>query len=217
MYAIWVSLNEIFNCGRKLTDVIPRPEKIRQDRRGIFTEESSGIELVHQMEEQIYGENHRNDLARRSTYPSKDHKKVREVIRVNNSTEMVERFEMYRERVKKRARERYKAGKSHLRSMVDGKELLPFYGTTMNCCTEKPNKNGIQLSTSSDDLREDMVNITKGKNVKRPVTVCQAIAGTVTHMDDEESPEEYDSAEVEGGHHPKSEYLVVRNPSSVLP
>ncbi|XP_057473995.1 uncharacterized protein LOC130762336 [Actinidia eriantha] len=176
-----------------------------------------------------------------STSLSNHCRKTKKVLRVNNSVEMVEGFEKYREMVKKRACEQQKR---HLRSTVDGNELLQFYGTTMNCCSGEPikalseackdqtcrvcriiqsgfntaylKKNGIRLSTSSMELSENFINIAGVKNVKRAVIVCRTIAGTVGNVGDERSREDYDSFRIEGLYS-KSEYLVVQNPSAVLP
>ena len=57
-------------------------------------------------------------------------KKVRTVFKVNISPERLERFEKYREMVKEKACEQ---NPRHPRSIVDGNELLRFYGTTMRC------------------------------------------------------------------------------------
>ena len=84
----------------------------------------------------------------------------------------------YREKVMKKA---YEQHKRHPRSMVDGNELILFYGTTIACCSRKPKqvselckdpscracriihsrfnmeftrKNGIRMSTSSEEVSE---------------------------------------------------------------
>ncbi|KAF7144873.1 hypothetical protein RHSIM_Rhsim04G0014900 [Rhododendron simsii] len=265
MHSLWVSWKERANCRSKLIGVC-RPEKLSKERRCIFEKEKSDGEIVHPMEgereyEAIFRQKHpqnsyheldTSDPSRKiiemifqgaSTHPSKQYRKTKKVLRVNNSAEMVERFERYREMVKKRACEQHKM---HLRSTVDGNELLQFYGTTMNCFSGKkpsmvPNacckdltcrvcriiqsgfntaytrKNGIQFSTSSEELSEDMIKIIKGKNVKRAVIVCRTIAGTVANVVDERSHhEEYDSIKLQGLQF-KSDHLIVQNPSAVLP
>ena len=176
-----------------------------------------------------------------SAYPSKHCRKTKKVLRVNNSVAMVEGFEKYREMVKKRACEQHKR---HLRSVVDGNELLQFYGTTMNCCSGKSSKalsevckdqtcrvcriiesgfktaylkkNGIRLSTSSKELSENFINIAEVKNLKRAVIVFRTISGTVGNVGDERGREDYDSVKIEGLYS-KSEYFIVQNPSAVLP
>lgn len=171
-----------------------------------------------------------------STNPLKQPRKIEKVLRVKNPLEILGRFEKYREMVKK------KAG-GHPRSMVDGNELLRFYGTTMTCCSRKPNrvselckeptcgvcrtlqtsfdtecimKNQIRLSTSSEALSETIIANSKGKNTKRAVIVCRTIAGRVTNMLEGETEQEYDSFGSEGPHS-KLEYLIVRNPGALLP
>ena len=55
--------------------------------------------------------------------PSKPPRKIKRVLKVKNSIEVLERFEDYREKVMKKA---YEQHKRHQRSMVDGNELLLF-------------------------------------------------------------------------------------------
>ncbi|CAL5390324.1 unnamed protein product [Camellia sinensis] len=266
MYAIWVSLKENLSCRSKLTDAICRPEKIGKHRKFIFKKENSESELVHPMEEQVcelvfrqnhppnwYYELNTGDPSRNiiemiiraaSTYPSQHRKKIKRVLRVNNSANTVERFEKYRETVKNRIQEGQH--KQNLRTTVDGNELLQFYGTTMNCCSRKPSKKvsdtckdptcrvcrviqsgfntaytrkyGIRLSTSSEEVSEDAIGFAEGKkNLKRAVVVCRTIAGTVANaIDDEKSWEEHDSVRI-GRLYSEAEYLIVQNPSAVLP
>ena len=125
-----------------------------------------------------------------------------------------------------------------------GTSCYSSMGTTMNCCSGKPGKalsdackdqtclvcriiqsgfntaylkkNGIRLSTSSKKLSENFINIAEVRNAKRAVIVCRTIAGTVGNVGDERSREDYDSFKIEGLYS-KSEYLVVQNPSAVLP
>lgn len=172
-----------------------------------------------------------------STNPSKSSGKIKSVLRVKNPIETLERFEKYREKVKKVAKERYMR---HPRSTVDGNELMRFYCTTMACCngesrrvpelcngptcrvcrlvksnfdTECILENGIQLSTSS----ENTIAVTKATKAKRAVIVCRTIAGSIYNVDDQE----YDEYETIGNRNLHSttttEYLFVQNPSAVLP
>ncbi|XP_057465796.1 uncharacterized protein LOC130755433 [Actinidia eriantha] len=129
-----------------------------------------------------------------SAYPSKHRRKILKVLQVNNSVEKVERFEKYREMVKKRAREIIQSGFN----------------------TAYLKNNGIRLSTSSEELSENFINIAEVKNLKRAVIVCWTIAGTVGNVGDERSREDYDSVKIKGLFS-KSEYLIVQNPSAVLP
>ena len=168
--------------------------------------------------------------------PSKPLSRIRRVLRVNNSIETLERFEKYRENVKKKAKERYV---KHPRSMVDGNELLRFYGTTMACCngestrvpelckdstcgvcrliqsdfdTEYRLKKGIQLSTSS----ENTIAVTRANKTKRAVIVCRTIAGGMVNINYKKY-EESDSIGNQNLRCTTTEYLTVPNPSAVLP
>jgi hypothetical protein len=59
---------------------------------------------------------------------------IKRVLKVN-SKEILERFERNRGRLKKHA---YEQHKRHPRSIVDGNELLLFYGTAISCRTTMP-------------------------------------------------------------------------------
>ncbi|XP_050369036.1 uncharacterized protein LOC126787154 [Argentina anserina] len=171
-----------------------------------------------------------------SMNPSKPSGKIKTVLRVKNSVETLEMFEKYREKVKKVAKERCMR---HPRITVDGNELMRFYCTTMACCnvesrrvpelcngptcrvcrlihssfdTEYVLENGIQLSTSS----ENTIAVTRASKAKRAVIVCRTIAGSIVNVDDQE----YDESESIGNrnlHSTTTEYLLVQNPSAVLP
>ncbi|XP_059662416.1 uncharacterized protein LOC132308372 [Cornus florida] len=266
MHSMWVSLKENVNCRSKLTDVVHTTEKFVQNRSYTLENDTSDSELLRQMKrsscnvnfgqnqtpKQFYelelGHPSRNVIEMifraASTNSTKHYMKIKKVLRVNNPIEMLEKFEKYRGAVKNKA---YEQNKRHPRSMVDGNELLRFYGTTMTCCsrkltngvselcrdpfcrvcriiqsgfnTEYMRKNGIQLSTSSQDLSENMITNTKGQNIRRAVIVCRTIAGRilrVANMVDGENEEDYDSIG-SGGLYSKLEYLIVQNPSAVLP
>lgn len=171
--------------------------------------------------------------------PSKPSRKIKRVLKVKNSVETLERFEKYREKVKKKAYDECEQCKRHPRSSVDGNELLRFYGTVMTCgerpaqvselcrdpfcrvCrtiqsnfdTQHLRKNGIRLSTNSEELCDTMVALTK--KVKRAVIVCRTIAGRVGHMVDDGAFEECDS--FTSGLHSNIGDLIVKTPSAVLP
>ncbi|CAL9017997.1 unnamed protein product [Prunus brigantina] len=178
-------------------------------------------------------------VRRASVNPSEPSNRIKRVLRVQNSIESLERFEKYREMVKKMAKERHMR---HPRSTVDGNELLRFYGTTVACCsgeskrvselckapncrvcriiqsdfyTEYSVSNEIQLSTSSEKFGENSITITRRNKIKRAVIVCRTIAGSMVNMTDKEY-EESDSIESQKLLS-TSEYLIVRNPSAVLP
>lgn len=161
------------------------------------------------------------------------------VLKVKHPVEILERFEKYREKVKKKAYVQYTG---HPRSTVDGNELLRFYGTVITCgerltqvsdpckdpfcrvCriiqsnfhTEYLRKNGIRLSSSSEELCDiNMIVLTTLKNIKRAVIVCRTIAGTVANKADK-IHEECDSFRSRGLDS-NSENLIVTNACAVLP
>uniref|UniRef100_A0A3Q7J5L9 PARP catalytic domain-containing protein n=1 Tax=Solanum lycopersicum TaxID=4081 RepID=A0A3Q7J5L9_SOLLC len=177
-----------------------------------------------------------------TTNPSKQLPTIKKVLRVNNTIDMLEKFEKYRETVKKRSFGQYK---NHPKITVDGNELLQFHITTMSCCyehmvinpdelckdpsccvcrliqfsfrTSYNSKNGILLSTNSDVLCEHANRVSKGMNVKRAVIVCRTIAGRVVSKDDVKLDEEYDSISIASGLHSRSQNLVIKDSSAVLP
>lgn len=168
---------------------------------------------------------------------SKPSWKIKRVLKVKNSIEVLKRFEDYREKVIKKANQKHKR---HPRSTIDGNELLLFYGTTMACCRKpKPvpelckdpscracriihsrfdmeftRKNGVRLSTSSEEVCDNMVSF-KLKKLKRAVIVCRVIAGSIGNTIDG-ACEDFDSIG-RIGPHSNLEYLVVPNPSAILP
>ena len=176
-----------------------------------------------------------------ATSPSRDCWKIERILKVKHSSEALERFEKYREMVKKKV---YKQHKRHPRCDVDGNEMLQFYGTQMNCCSQNPNKvselckdfacqvcriiqsgfepedgkkyGRIPLSSCSTTSSGNTPAIYKGANAKRAVMVCRIIAGRVVNFVDMEKEEGYDSIKV-GGLHSKLDKLIVTNPSAVLP
>ncbi|XP_022717660.1 uncharacterized protein LOC111276113 [Durio zibethinus] len=260
MQAVWVSLKENVNCVSKLTDVVGRPGNNCRKKAYDSRNENLEKELVHQLRNpfreslfrpnypktQFYelnnGDPSRNIIElifqKAAMNPSKPPWKIKRVLRVKNSIEVLERFEEYREKVMKNA---YEQHRRHPRSMVDGNELLLFYGTTMACCSRKlkqvselckdpscracriihsrfdmefTRKNGIRLSTCSEEVSDSMVSF-KLKNLKRAVIVCRVIAGRIANTIDGVY-EEFDSIGREG---PQSnlEYLTVQNPCAILP
>ncbi|MBA0783531.1 hypothetical protein Gotri_001230 [Gossypium trilobum] len=168
---------------------------------------------------------------------SKPSWKIKRVLKVKNSIEVLKRFEDYREKVIKKANQQHER---HPRSTIDGNELLLFYGTTMACCRKpKPvpelckdpscracriihsrfdmeftRKNGVRLSTSSEEVCDNMVSF-KLKKLKRAVIVCRVIAGSIGNTIDG-AREDFDSIG-RIGRHSNLEYLVVPNPSAILP
>ncbi|RVX14689.1 hypothetical protein CK203_011861 [Vitis vinifera] len=265
MDAMWVYLKDKVDCRSKLSDVVYWPEKVVKDRSSALKQEDSSGEEPFQVESPVTPVHqvifHRNYIRKRyyelsvedssrnviemifraaATSPSRDSRKIERILRVKHSSEILERFEKYREMIKKKA---YEQHNRHPRCVVDGNELLQFYGTQMNCCSQKLNrvielckdftcqvcriiqsgfdteygkKYGIALSSCSTTSSGNTPAIYKGANAKRAVIVCRIIAGRVVNMVDRESEDRYDSIRV-GGLYSKLEYLIVRNPSAVLP
>ncbi|KAG4166478.1 hypothetical protein ERO13_A13G134500v2 [Gossypium hirsutum] len=257
MLAVWVSLKENVNCVAKLSDVVGRPEKNCGNSRTQNPEK----ELVHQLRnpfrealfrpihpktqfcELNVGDPSRNIIelifqsASMDPSKSKPSWKIKRVLKVKNSIEVLKRFEDYREKVIKKANQQHER---HPRSTIDGNELLLFYGTTMACCRKpKPvpelckdpscracriihsrfdmeftRKNGVRLSTSSEEVCDNMVSF-KLKKLKRAVIVCRVIAGSIGNTIDR-TREDFDSIG-RLGPHSNLEYLVVPNPSAILP
>ncbi|KAL6313857.1 hypothetical protein AAG906_010276 [Vitis piasezkii] len=264
MDAMWVYLKDKVDCRSKLSDVVYWPEKVVKDRSSALKKEDSSGEEPFQVESPVTPVHqvifHRNYIRKRyyelsvedssrnviemifraaATSPSRDSRKIERILRVKHSSEILERFEKYRDDKKKA----YEQHKRHPRCVVDGNELLQFYGTQMNCCSQKLNrvielckdftcqvcriiqsgfdteygkKYGIALSSCSTTSSGNTPAIYKGANAKRAVIVCRIIAGRVVNMVDRESEDRYDSIRV-GGLYSKLEYLIVRNPSAVLP
>ncbi|KAL2476020.1 zinc finger protein-related [Abeliophyllum distichum] len=256
MHGMWIALTQNMSCGNKVTDVcLPAKSKSSTSGRKPESELTDGTENLaiqprfrqNHLRKRFYeleiGDPSRNIIETifqtSATNPTKYSRKIKRVLKVINSLDIYEKFEKYRETVKKKSYEQYKR---HPRTIVDGNELLLFYGTTTSCCgsnikqvfelckdptcrvcrliqsgfnTSYNKKNGIQLNSDSGELSENKTVIKKGKNVKRAVIVCRTIAGGVLNMDDIEHEEVYDS--VGTGPYSKSEYLILRNPSAVLP
>lgn len=164
-------------------------------------------------------------------------RKVRTVFRVSYSAGVLERFEKYREKVKKNACEQYPW---HPRSTVDGNELLRFYVTTMRCFQGKPAKKvydlckdpfcclcqivqfkfntehaGNQLNTSDKELSSRTSALARVRSVKRVAIVCRIIAGTAVNEVEGEyvGPDSTRLGEMQFS----LENCVVKNPSSILP
>ncbi|XP_049397420.1 uncharacterized protein LOC125861604 [Solanum stenotomum] len=253
MHAMWMLVTETIKCGSKLsTDVLPQRERTHCYHKTNAPIEKPEFSTISQHKEPLWrwfceleiGHPSRNIIEKiflaSTTNPSKQRRTIKKVLRVNNTIDMLENFEKYRETVKKRSFGQYK---NHPRSAVDGNELLQFHVTTMNCCykhmeinpdelckdprccvcrliqssfkTLYNSKNGIQLNTNSDVPCEHANRVSKGKNVKRAVIVCRTIAGRVVNKDDVKLDKEYDS--IASGLHSRSQYLIVKDSNAVLP
>ncbi|KAM7251357.1 hypothetical protein ACFE04_023240 [Oxalis oulophora] len=259
MHAVWLYLKENVNCGSKLADVAGQPRLLHNKERSYTYEKEKpgdakpvyrlgmGNKLIFrrsyyaQYHELVLGDPSRNIVEmifhRASENPSNPSRKIKKILKVKNSIEILERFEKYRDEVKKKA---YEQCKTHPRSMVDGNEVLRFYGTTMTCCslkskqiselckdpfcrvcrliqsnfnTEYTKKHGIELSTSSRDINDYMVDSAKVKKTKRAAIVCRTIAGWInTEVDG--THEHCDSIRSQGM---GSQFLNIRSPSAILP
>ncbi|XP_021740653.1 uncharacterized protein LOC110706953 [Chenopodium quinoa] len=261
MQAMWISLNN--SCRNKMNDVICRPKKLSKQRSLDLLEEDkhehevligskvmeSVISYKQTAPSSSFKEIGVGDPSRKViekilgdalTNPAKKISKIRNVFRVKNSSEVLEKFEKYRDMVKQKAKE---TGDKQPRSLVDGNELLCFYVTTMTCHSRQSElisgpcdhsycnlcrticssfdmkytkRFGVQLCTSSEALRESMKAVLKGKNSKRAVIICRIIAGRIKNTNDRAS-EEYDSIRNYRGFCFKSEHLIVKSPNAVLP
>lgn len=137
-------------------------------------------------------------IVRASCSNPRRQKKIRRVVKVKNPEEVVAKFERYRGEVMS-----WRSSKEHSRSIVDGNEVLQFYGTTMSCCSSRNrvlsklctdsgcracrviqsgfdtcyNKlHGIRVSSKSNGTSEDGVVNGAAKGAKRAVIICRTIA-----------------------------------------
>ncbi|XP_077240828.1 uncharacterized protein LOC143881569 [Tasmannia lanceolata] len=260
MYSVWLSVKENMNCGVRTPEVY-MPRKVKGRKCGTKTV-SPARELLPESgypEDDIifrwkYGrerfcELDIGDASRNivemifqaaSMRPGKCVKKVEKVLKVRNSPETLERFEDYREMVKRRARFLHKM---HPRSIVDGNELLRFYVTTMRCCLRKTTKVSklcwdltcgvcriIRLGFESEEMRRDGIPLKASSNIsddemvlkevengKRAVVVCRVIAGKAVSMVEGGRDEGFDAVDSSGELYAKFDHLFVKNPSAVLP
>ncbi|XP_022755872.1 uncharacterized protein LOC111303727 [Durio zibethinus] len=131
---------------------------------------------------------------------------IHRILKIHNSTKILERFEEYRELVKAKAARNGAAGKRDERCIADGNELLRFYCSTFMCdlglngissiCNQQycsicgiiksgfsPKMDGIStLSTSWRAhlaIPEYVEEEFKFMNVKRAMLVCRVVAGRV--------------------------------------
>ncbi|KAJ8766515.1 hypothetical protein K2173_023762 [Erythroxylum novogranatense] len=260
MQALWLSLKESVRCGSRLSDVANRPERCKCSLRRSCTpnKESLNSKRNHQIRNSyreviIRRHNSRTHFCelsigdparivtemifrRASINPSGPSRKIKRVLRVKSSIEVLERFESYREMVKENA---YEQCKTHPRSTVDGNELLRFFGTTMSCCYEKSvtvfqlcrdplcrvcgliqsdfqtddiQRNGIRLSTNSEELSDSIITFPQVSDDKREraVILCRIIAGPVVNKEDR-------ACDSIGSEHTDSKIITVKNPCAVLP
>ncbi|KAL2316674.1 hypothetical protein Fmac_030550 [Flemingia macrophylla] len=258
MHALWISLKDNVKCGNKLNDVIKQQSKCgkgsgyvseKKKMNGcnkllMETPTSLGVprpsNTLVRLHELSVGDPSRKIVEmifqKAWSNTSKPLKKVRKVLRVRYSEEVHEKFEKYRENVKKVASEQCPR---HPRSTVDGNELLRFYGTTVRCFQGKSPKKvydlckdpscylcqiiqfnfntgytGIHLNTSGKEL-SNRTATARVHSVKKAAIICRIIAGTAVN----EIDGEYEVSHSTGlGEMQFSlEKFVVKNPSSILP
>ncbi|KAI4306187.1 hypothetical protein L6164_029484 [Bauhinia variegata] len=258
MHALWGFLKGTVHCGSKVRDVVSDPIKcgkrssdVSNDNmdtdNGCSVETLTGSVISRQISTptQLH-ELSSEDPSRKIvemifqkawTNTARPLRKVRTVFRVNNSAQVLERFDKYREKVKQKAAEQYP---KHTRSIVDGNELLRFYGTSISCCHGKSNRNLydlckdpscrlcriIQSNFDQKCIKQNGFELnsiseigtnanTRAKNVKRAVIVCRVIAGVpVNEIDDENEGRNTTGSEEQ---QLSLEEFVVENPSAVLP
>ncbi|BAT80631.1 hypothetical protein LR48_Vigan785s001400 [Vigna angularis] len=257
MHALWVSLKDNVKCGNKINDVIKQQtkcskgsgcvsewEKTNSYNRSLMQTPTSPVvsrpsNTLGRLHELGVGDPSRKivEMIFQKAWlnTSKPLKKVRTVLRVSYSEEVLERFEKYRENVKKVASEQYPR---HPRSTVDGNELLRFYGTTVRCFHGKSTKRvhdlckdpscylcqiiqfnfKIQyahLNASDKELSNRATATARVHSVKKAAIICRIIAG----IPENEVDGEYEGPGSTGlGEMQFSlEKFVVKNPSSILP
>ncbi|KAD4178800.1 hypothetical protein E3N88_27391 [Mikania micrantha] len=232
----------LMNCQGKRTDVIRRNARSvmlgsRDQRRKLENDE----ELTHHHALNYppggtvlaIGDPSRNVIEMifrsKSTNTPKYSINIKQVLKLNNSKQTLERFENFREIVKNQAHDHQN---KHPRNVVDGNEKLMFYGTKLRHCKNigtsmqckdniicsiiKPDfyvpkkKRGIWLTTSCQDVITANANAEMIKG-EMTIVVCRVISGRVKDLNDGDE-DDYDS--IEGV---KPNYLFVRDPSAVLP
>ncbi|KAK7276916.1 hypothetical protein RIF29_18065 [Crotalaria pallida] len=259
MHAWWISLKDNVKCGNKLTDVIRHQRKCVKGSSNISEKEkmdsdngplmetptsqvvsrpSSTLAQLHELSIEDPSRKIVELIFQKAwVNTSKPLRKVRTVLRVSYSEEVFERFEMYREKVKKNASQQYPR---HPRSSVDGNELLRFYGTTMRCFQGNSAKKvydfckdpscclcqiiqfnfnteyaEIQLNACGKELSDRTIATQRVKNLKRAAIVCRVIAGAAENEVDGEYGC-YDSSGL-GEMQFSLAKFVVQNPNSILP
>ncbi|MED6150580.1 hypothetical protein PIB30_073688 [Stylosanthes scabra] len=255
MQALWVSLKDNVKCGSKLSDVIrQQPPKCGKGSSICVSEKEKKINEYNndhndpplETPPSIVVSRPNNSLARLHELSvgdpsrkivemifqkawmntSKPLRKIKTVLRVSYSEQVLERFEKYREKVKNNADER-----RHPRSTVDGNELLRFYATTVRCFQGKPVKRvhdlckdhscclcqTIQFNFNTEHAKIQLNDATtRVRIVKRAAIVCRIIAGTSMNEVDGEYEGPVSSNGL-GEIQFSLEKFVVKNPSSILP
>ncbi|XP_071727248.1 uncharacterized protein [Rutidosis leptorrhynchoides] len=251
MHAFCALLWDNASCGGKRTDVIRVEERsIMHGTRGQRKKSQDEKELGQHHTRNLFpgktmleiGDSSRNVVERifraTSTDTTRCSINIKQVFKLNNSKETLERFEKFREDVKNRAYEHYH---KHPRNMVDGNEQLLFYGTKLTSCKQfgtsklckdsncsicsilksdfytAKKKSGIWLTSNCQDIVNAYANTNANvetMSAKIAIMVCRVITGRVTDnmLDSSNYEGEYDSI---GG--VKSNQLFVKDPSAILP
>ncbi|XP_028758459.1 uncharacterized protein LOC114717486 isoform X2 [Neltuma alba] len=248
MNAFWVSLKENVKCGNKLTDVVIRQQpavRSGKENRNMnnrdnnddghsnpLASQASLVATTPSMDPPKLHELSIGDPSRKIVEmifhkawmnTSTPQKKVRTVFKVSISPEMLERFENYREVVKKKACEQ---NPRHPRSIVDGNELLRFYGTTMRCFQGKsvqkvkylcndPSCSVCQTIQFNFDTEFSRMSSARAKTERSAVIVCRIIAGTSVH--EVNGQIEGSCSNGVGKMQFSLDKFVDRNPSAILP
>ncbi|RVW39764.1 hypothetical protein CK203_074623 [Vitis vinifera] len=151
---------------------------------------------------------------------------VKKVLMVNNSIDVLNRFEEYREMVKSKAKEN-SVGLGLERLVADGNELLLFHGVVITCALgEDTARTTTSLCGNSWRAHEKVATecIANGVSpaTRKGIILCKVIAGRVVRapkfglMDGEKGG--FDSVVSSTGDQPDgSQDLMVLNPRAILP
>ncbi|XP_057765510.1 uncharacterized protein LOC130986209 [Salvia miltiorrhiza] len=196
MNAIWISLKENIKCSSKIKDVAHKATVPK--RSSSFDEDNDTT--TNRFHELGKGEASRNVIEmifRSSSSAKAKPRKIKRVLKVNNPADVVANFENYRRQVMMSSKQQ------HPRTVVDGNEVLQFYGTTMSCCCSRLrvsrlcslagcrvcrliasgfdtyyNKiHGIRLSTKSNAMTEEV----GAAAAHKAVIICRTIAAGVEY------------------------------------
>ncbi|XP_077215562.1 uncharacterized protein LOC143850172 [Tasmannia lanceolata] len=215
-------MKKVMNCRARMPEVY-LPEKVKGRKSGIGKVMSARdwlLEREDQSDEEVifsqkinggerFCELDAGDISRNIVEmifhaalkrPGECIKKIEKVLKVKNPPETFERFEEYREMVKRRAQI---LDKQHPRSVVDGSEV------------EDEKRDGILLRASSDML--DCEEVVEEGNAKRAVVVFRVIAGKVVAKIEGGCEEGLGEVGSSGEFYAEFEHLFVRNPNVVLP
>uniref|UniRef100_A0A2N9FWZ6 C2H2-type domain-containing protein n=1 Tax=Fagus sylvatica TaxID=28930 RepID=A0A2N9FWZ6_FAGSY len=148
-------------------------------------------------------------------------RRIEKVLKVHNMQKSITLFEEYREKVKSKAS---KLTNTHPRCLVDGNELLRFYGTTVEhgFFTKKEFDGGLGVFTTSTSKTafQSIELYEETPSLRKALIVCRVVAGRVHRRLEgiqEMSSSEFDSLEGKMGCHSNIDELYVLNPRAILP